>query len=246
MSEDVLIRDSRVPLYMQLEEIFRERIASGEWGQGRQIPSELELSQVFGVSRMTVRGVITRMVDAGLLSRVPGKGTFVAVPKITTMAPAYQGIREQLEALGYATTTQLLHTNTGPAPEPVYRALGVHADEPVHEIMRVRSIDGVPVSLHHSWVPVEMAPSLIDYNVEAEQLCVILAAHFGLSMTRVDERLEAVGASSEHAQRLGVQTGIPVLVLEDTIFDALGRAFEYSRVVFSGDKIRLRFSYDLN
>jgi len=241
----VLIRDSPVPLHTQLEEIFRERIAKGEWEPGRQIPSENELNRTFGISRMTVRGVLTRMVDAGLLNRVPGKGTFVALPKITALPPAYQGVREQLEALGYATVTQLLHASVGPAPAPVRQALGLDADDQVHEIVRVRSVDDVPVSLHHSWVPVKFAPDLAGHNVETEQLCVILATHFDLTMARVDERLEAVSADREQAQRLNVKTGRPVLVLEDTIFDGLGRAFEHSRVVFSGDKIRLRFSYDL-
>lgn len=241
----MLVRDSPVPLHTQLEEIFGDKIAKGDWEPGHRIPSENELTLIFGVSRMTVRGVLTRMVDAGLVRRVPGKGTFVAIPKITAVPPAYQGVREQLEVLGYDTATQLLHFNVGPAPAPVRHALGLDAEEPVHEIVRVRTVNDVPVSLHHSWVPVRIAPDLRAHNVETEQLCVILARHFGFAMARVDERLEAVGADREQAQRLSVQPGRPVLVLEDTIFDDLGRAFEHSRVVFSGDKIRLRFNYDL-
>lgn len=241
----MLIRDSPVPLHAQLEEILRERIARGEWEPGGRIPSENELNRIYGVSRMTVRGVLTRMVDAGLLRRVPGKGTFVAYPKITAVAPAYQGVREQLEALGYDTVTHVLRTEVGPAPAQVREALGLDPDEAVHHIVRVRTVDDVPVSLHHSWVPVKVAPDLTAHDVATEQLCVILADHFGLAMALVDERLEAVEASDEQARHLRIRAGRPVLVLEDTIFDDLGRAFEHSRVAFSGDKIRLRLTHDL-
>ena len=72
-----LARDSAVPLYAQLEEIFRAQIAGGQWAPGDRIPSENELNRIFNVSRMTVRGVLTRLVEDGLLVRVAGKGTFV-------------------------------------------------------------------------------------------------------------------------------------------------------------------------
>ena len=79
-----LARDSAVPLYAQLEEIFRAQIAGGQWAPGDRIPSENELNRIFNVSRMTVRGVLTRLVEDGLLVRVAGKGTFVAKKKIET------------------------------------------------------------------------------------------------------------------------------------------------------------------
>src|SRR3954447_7985854 len=107
MSE-VLERESPVPLYAQLERILHARIASGQWAPGQRIPSENELNRLFGLSRMTVRGVLTKLVADGLLVRVPGKGTYVATPKINAVTPAYRGVREQLESQGYETSTRLL------------------------------------------------------------------------------------------------------------------------------------------
>ena len=79
---DVLERESAVPLYVQLEQILHTRITSGEWAPNQRIPSENELNRIYGLSRMTVRGVLTKLVNDGLLLRVPGKGTYVAPPKI--------------------------------------------------------------------------------------------------------------------------------------------------------------------
>ena len=106
--DEVLEHDSAVPLYVQLEEILRAKISSGEWRPNQRIPSENELNKIYGVSRMTGRGVLTTLVNDGLLFRVQGKGTFVSPTKISTISPAYLGLREQLEAMGYETTTNLL------------------------------------------------------------------------------------------------------------------------------------------
>ncbi len=73
-----LFRDSPVPLYQQLLTSIRGRIAAGEWSSGSRLPNELDLAHELGVSRITVRHALSAAVDAGLLVRVRGKGTFVA------------------------------------------------------------------------------------------------------------------------------------------------------------------------
>ena len=70
------------PLHIQIEESILQKLESREWAPGRLIPSENELSHIYGVSRTTVRNVITKLVQEGLLFRIPGKGTYVAEPKI--------------------------------------------------------------------------------------------------------------------------------------------------------------------
>ena len=103
-----LNRDSAVPLYLQLADELRHKILSGEWQPEQRIPSENELNQIYSISRMTIRQVLGKLVDEGLVFRVHGKGTFVAQRKIATRSPSYYGVREQLEAQGYSTRTATL------------------------------------------------------------------------------------------------------------------------------------------
>ncbi|MEG2417310.1 MAG: GntR family transcriptional regulator, partial [Eubacterium sp.] len=77
-------RENPKPLYVQLEELIRNKIEEGEWKAQTAIPSESELNRMFGVSRMTIRSACSQLVQEGLLYRVPGKGTFVADAKIET------------------------------------------------------------------------------------------------------------------------------------------------------------------
>ncbi len=85
----MLDRNSPTPLYAQLEDVLRAAIINREWEVNTSIPSEVELSKNYNLSRMTVRSVITTLVNEGLLYRVQGKGTFIAEPKIATRSLAY-------------------------------------------------------------------------------------------------------------------------------------------------------------
>ena len=124
-----------------------------------------------------------------------GKGTFVALPKIATRALAYMGIRQQLEQMGYSTTTKVLSTEVQPADNVAARALRVLPGTTVHEIRRLRLAKNEPVSLHTSYVPRHLAPGLAGEDLENRQLCQILEENYGLRMTKVDEALESVVAS---------------------------------------------------
>ncbi len=78
-----IYRNSPLPRYYQLKEIMRERVRAGEWKPGDLIPSERELGETYGISRMTARQAITDLVNEGLFYREQGKGTFVSRNKIT-------------------------------------------------------------------------------------------------------------------------------------------------------------------
>ena len=73
-----IYRNSPLPRYYQLKEIMRDRIRSGEWKPGDLIPSERELGEQYGISRMTARQAITDLVNEGLFYREQGKGLSTA------------------------------------------------------------------------------------------------------------------------------------------------------------------------
>lgn len=244
MASQLLERDSAIPLYAQLEEILRGKIANGEWRPGQRIPSENELNRLYELSRMTARGVLTKLVNDGLLFRVPGKGTYVSLRKIEAVSPAYKGVREQLESMGYETHTELVGIGLETASASARDALHLEEGEEVYAIHRVRSVQGEPISLHHSFVPARLASGLDKYDVVTEQLCVILESHYGLAIRHVEEHLEAISAGPEDSRYLAIRRGAAVLLLEDTISDSSGTSFEYSKIVFRGDKVKLDFNYE--
>ena len=104
----MLNRESATPLHAQLEQIMRQKMASNEWPVGKLIPSENKISQEYGISRMTVRNVIAKLEQEGLVERVMGKGTYVSSPKMRGGNLKFDGIISQLQKMGYTITTKVL------------------------------------------------------------------------------------------------------------------------------------------
>ncbi len=239
----MLDKSSPKPLYVQLEEILRAAIYHNEWEPNHAIPSELELSRTYGVSRMTARAVVTQLVNDGLLRRVQGKGTFVVEKKIPTKSLAYMGVREQLERMGYQISTRLISFSEVEANQRLAALCDIKQNEILHFIERLRCIDGKPISLHRSYIPKNLAPTLEDEKLESEQLCIILQNEFNLKTATVSETLESVVAAPDEAALLKVGKNFPLLMLEDVNKTASGRVFEYTRVLFRGDMVKLSFDY---
>lgn len=240
-----LSRTSPTPMYVQLTNILRDKIERQEWEVEEKIPSENELNKMYGISRMTARQVLAQLVNEGLLFRVQGKGTFVAPHKIATRSPSYKGIREQLEQMGYQTSTRLLAEELIIADHYLAERLALPGGSAVHKIRRLRFVDDEPISLHESYVPQRLADDLTSHDAEQQQLCVILEEQYGLQMGHVVETLESGNASSADAKLLAVRTTAPLLVLRQEISSPTGQRFEYSKITFRGDKVRLTFEYDL-
>ena len=239
----MLERNNPKPLYQQLRDILVDAIDSGKWGPNERIPSENNLSTTYGLSRMTVRAVLTDMVKEGLLYRVQGKGTFVA-EKIVTLSPSYIGIREQLEQMGYEVETKIIECGLAPCSDTIAQSLKIASGSSVFKIKRVRYIKGEPISIHISQVNPMYSEKLTAEDLEKEQLCVLLTEHYGLRKKQVDETLESVLALNEEAELLNVEKGHPLLLLRDILYAEDGNPYEYTKVVFRGDKIKIRLHYE--
>lgn len=240
----MLDRHSPTPLHLQLEEVVKNRIENDEWQPNTQIPSENELSKIYGLSRMTTRAVIMRLVFQGLLYRVAGKGTFVANPKITNKPLLQMGIQEQLDQMGIESETRLIEISQIAAPVRIQKELNLSGDDLVYCIERLRTVRNEPLSIHISYIPVEFCPGLEKQKFEQEQLCDILEFDYRLRTARVVETLESSLATAREAKLLGVHAGFTLLRLENTVYTPEDIPFEHSRIVFRGDKIKIKLEFN--
>ena len=238
-----LDRTSPKPLYLQLEEIIRNQIDNKELVIDQVIPSENELCNHSGLSRMTVRHVLTRLVNDGLLYRVPGKGTFVAAPKITTAPITQMGIREQLEAMGYETETTVVDKKLDKATRRIAENLKISEGDPVYYLERLRYANNEPLSLHATYIPVTLCSFLFEKDLEKEPLCDILDREYGIIAKRGEETLESIGTNERESELLEVKKDFHMLLLEYVMYSQNDVPFEFSKVIFRGDRIKLRFEF---
>lgn len=241
---DCLNRQSPQPLHLQFEELLREQLDNEEWPVHSCIPSENELSRKYGISRMTVRAVLTRLVDAGLLYRVPGKGTFVAEPKIVSRPLSQMGITQQLEQMGYETSTKVINIGVVSCPSKMAKRLNLEPGTDVTTIKRLRFVKGEPLSIHTSYIPLTVCSDLEMQDFEHNQLCDIMEQVYHHEIIRRVETLESTTASIDEAELLSVRPAFPLLLLNTTMYTTGDLPVECSAVVFRGDKFKIKLEFN--
>jgi GntR family transcriptional regulator len=229
-----------VPKYHRVKGALLERLADAEWRAGELIPSEPELCEAFGVSRITIRKAIGDLVHEGKLYTVQGKGTFVARPKLEErFVQRAFGIFEDMERRGLQLMTRVLRQDVIPPPPEIASRLKIRRDEPVHVLERLRSVEGEQLLLSTTYIPQALCPGLIGDDLSTQSLYRLLRQRYGLKIARGERSLEAVAAEQREARLLDLALASPLLLLDTITYLADGRPLEYSRVWQPGDRARV-------
>lgn len=231
-------RQAPIPMYYQIRSRLLEAIENGQLKAGDRVPSERELTERFGVSRMTARQAVSELETQGYLYRIQGKGTFVAAPKLDQPLVGLTSFSEDMRRRGMVPGARVLAAELQPAGVLVARTLGLNETAQVLRVERLRLADGEPMALETAYVPADRCPGLLDLTLEDQSLYAILRAHFGLHLVRAAQRLEAVAANAYEAGVLHVHEGTPLLLLERVSRDEADTPVEYVRSLYRGDRYR--------
>ncbi len=231
-----IYRHSPVPRYHQLKEILREKIRSGEWKPGDLIPSERELSETYGISRMTTRQAITDLVNEGVFYREQGKGTFVTRHKITQQLMRLTGFTEDIRARGQQPSTKVLAVEMRPVSEVIAEKLHLNAGQLVFCIQRLRLADGEPLAIELSHINFKGCEKLLEEDLEQNSLYRLLESKYGIPLMEAEQELEAGLAGSEEAQLLKIPVGSAVLYTRRTTYTDRYQPIEYAKSVYCGSK----------
>jgi GntR family transcriptional regulator len=232
--------DPAQPLYAQVRESLRTQILDGHFDAHERIPSESELTQSFGVSRITVRQALRDLQTAGLIFTVHGKGTFASKPKATQNVEKLQGFEEAMTALGYATSAQTIGVREVSPTSAVRAALKLGPTELVVEVKRVRYLDALPVSLDTSYFPLEIGRRLQGQDLTRD-IFSLLENELGTPLCSADLKLEAGLSDSESQELLAMPPGEAVLRVERLTFDANDRPIDFEYLTYRGDRYQYQF-----
>ncbi|WP_245646853.1 GntR family transcriptional regulator [Microtetraspora niveoalba] len=230
--------DSPVPKYFQLREILLDLIENDELPIGAAIPSERELCQRFGLSRMTVRQAVDHLVSEGRLHRVPGKGTFVARPKIE-LALQLTSFSDDMRARGLTPGSRDLDRRIVRASAHLARELGIQPGDAVHFIERLRTADGEPLAIERAHIPVALAPDLDSYDLSGRSLYALLESRYGLVLDAGELTIDGGIADPGDADLLKLPRGGAVLLLARRSF-AGGMCAELGVSTYRADRYQLR------
>jgi GntR family transcriptional regulator len=229
-----------VPRYHRIYLVLRERLREGRYPARQALPGEVEIAAEFGVSRVTVRAALDRLVGEGLVTRRRGLGTF-ATGRAESALPhaALSGLLENVVEMGLRTTVRVIETVTIRPPTDVVRALELQPDTLTRKIIRVRSHKGTPLSYNVTFVPEPLAERLGDRVLGARPILQVLEDS-GVEVATADQVVSATLADAAVAGLLETEVGAPLLAVERIVRDGDRCPVQLMRGLYRPDRFEYR------
>ncbi len=230
---------SPLPLYQQIVAILTSRISGGEWAVGARLPGEHELSEEFGVSRITAKRALDELAAAGLVKRERGRGTRVlASPAAPPMRSSVEGWLDVMAHMQRTTSVRVLDHGQVSASPRVAEALGIGPGDRVLRIVRVRSLDGAPMSHVTAWLPEAVAAGLALGELERTALLQQIEGA-GVQVSSARQTVSATLAAPDVAQPLQLYAGAPLLEVRRVVSDAEDKPVQYLRALYHPDRYQM-------
>lgn len=230
-----------MPYYAQLADLFREAIVSGSWEPGRPLPSEQGIGEFFGLSRTAVRQALAQVAAEGLVRKEKGRGSFVRGPRRAEfVVQEVRGFFDEMDEQGKAVQTDVLLLETTVAPAEEAALLGIPTGSRVLRLDRLRRIDGEPICLARTLLPLPRFADLVGQDLSASSLYEVLHRVFGVEPSSGWRTVDATAADRQTAALLDVRPGSPLLLLTSLNVDATGEPFEHFTAWYRADRTSFR------
>lgn len=218
-----------LPYYKQIKEFYKKDIQDGVLAVGDRVDSEMEIQQMYDVSRITARQAILELEQEGMVKRGRGKGTFVTYrPKIKEELSHIRSFTDEMMALGRTPGTQSFHI-TKEIPDEATRTLFDLPEEMMYCVRRVRTADDVLLVYFVSYFPLSLNIPL-NMEEQTQSIYEMIGAP-----ARIDEEFSAINPSGEICLALKLRKDQPVLARKRVSFDKKGQKMEYTMCYYRGD-----------
>ena len=234
-------KSSPTPLYVQIEILLRKLIVDGYFEEQETAVTEKYLEQQLCVSRNTIRKAISKLVEQGLLIRRKGTGISVVRDSSRIMGETINGLSFSEAAIkrGQKPSAKLLEAKKVIPRAEVAARLGLEEGEKIFYSKRVRFLDGVPVSITDSFVPVKTAPNLKKEDFtetgKSQSLHYILERKNALQILKWIESIEAITLGRSQSKILNVKTGSPSILRKDIVYSVDGLLIAYNETIMTPD-----------
>lgn len=231
-------KNSPIPVYYQLKEDVKRKINQGVWKVGQCIDSERELSENYGVSRMTIRQALGELVQEGILVREKGKGTFVCEPKVKQQD--MMSFSEMISKSGRTLTTKVLSFERINTPEEFQ---DVFRFEQLYKIDRLRIVDGEAVANETVYIPCDYC-GYLDEEILKGSLYKLLE-EFGYDIAYSEASIQAILTEDEHRKLFNTQENIPLLKSFSKTFTDNGKILFLEESIYRSDKFILEVNISM-
>jgi len=226
------------PRYLQIANDIANNIRAGVLGAGDQLPTERQLADELGVSRMTVRQALALLSDQGLINTQHGIGNFVTRPLLEQPVDILIGFSDNMLRKGIKPSARLLDLKSTGADQLLASEFQIPLSEPIFAIRRLRLADGMPAALEYSYFPQRYVPGLDRHDLERRSIYAILAEEYKITLAGAVQTLEPVVALAYQARLLQIPAGAPLMLVTRTSTDTGQRVVEFAKDLYRGDCFR--------
>lgn len=225
--------------YLRLQNVIREQILAGDVRPGERLPTERELGERHGVSRITTRHALRVLEEQGLIERLPGKGTFVRENRARKISISEGDYTGSLRRASRQIVRRLVRYEPVQPPREVRDALRLLAGESCVLAVRVDDLDNEPVAYDHAYFLLRHRDSLDPELLVRVDFLARWIDRAGIRLSHSQEIIESVAAGPEAAGLLKIAQGSPLLVTTEVMSDAAGVAVHVAESYYLGDRFRL-------
>jgi GntR family transcriptional regulator len=233
----MILDNAQVPLYIQLADLFRQRIAKGVWNEGGKLPSLEQLAEEFEVARVTVRQAIDRLTRDGLVSPQRGRGTFVTAAPRSNRWLKVETTLQNLADVYRDTKPTILNIDESTRSPLIRDADGVAAERYVY-MRRIHSHQGKPYCIIDIYLDASIF-ALHPARFRKHTVIPILMAMPSVKIVTARQVLTISTADLEVARHLGISVNAPVAEVRRVFTGAKRRVIYLGEVTYRGDFIHM-------
>jgi len=228
------------PRYLQLKELIIGQISAGELQPRDRVPSENELVDATGVSRMTANRALRELNDEGYVKRVAGVGTFVSDFKAVSHVLEVRNIADEIEQRGHSYAPEVLVQEKTVAGMGTAAALQIDKSAEVFHLVLIHRENAIPIQVEHRYVLMEFAPDCLEQDFTAITPSAYLSAISPLQ--EAEHVVRAVMPDHEISVSLEMGDDEPCLVVSRRTW-AHGRPVSFARLYHPGSRYELSGHY---
>lgn len=206
-------------LYYKVMSAIKSKIRLGTLLYGERLPSEADLCEEYGVSRITIRRALEELEKNNFVKRIPNKGCVVSYNPVEHFVLGLYSFSEEARKRGQTPSSELLDFAELPVaridarfmPDVKFK-LFLNEMDRVYNFRYLRYINGEKVALDHSFIPVKFCPSITEADMRGAESAYTLMRRFDCEPERAQEYFWGYAVESEEeAEALGVDLGFAAL-----------------------------------
>lgn len=230
-------KKKNVPKYIYIKDDLINRINDSEYNEGDFLPTEESLSELYGVSRITIRKALDELTKYGYIKKNRGSGSIVINKKGQIKSPYLKSFTEEMEEKHKEIETKVMSFKIIKASEEISKLIDVAVDSQVYLIERLRIASGIPMIFVRSYMEVEKNKDLTLQDLERSKF--EYAKKKGYDIDCSIQNIDAISANDFIAKVLNIEPGTPLIKSRNLIWLKDNTIFDYSEVYMNPQEYQL-------